>query len=225
MTAAEPHEKRWRRRPEERPRQIIDAALEVFGEHGLAAARLEDIAHRAGVSKGTIYLYFPNKETLFREMIRQRVAEMIIRAEQSVVATGGTASTRLRAYARLLWSHVRAPMFQRLYRLVNGELRQFPGLFEFFMREVPARNMAVIAGIVRHGIDTGEFRRIDDSVAARMFQVLVLNHGVWCAERERIPFLAHLSDDAVLEQLLDFYLHAILATGTAPSAHSVGAHE
>jgi AcrR family transcriptional regulator len=56
-----PTEPRWRRLPEERPRQILAAALEVFGEHGLAAARLEDIAKRAGVSKGTIYLYFPNK--------------------------------------------------------------------------------------------------------------------------------------------------------------------
>ena len=65
------NEPRWRRLPEERPRQILTAALEVFGEHGLAAARLEDIAKRAGLSKGTIYLYFPNKEELFREMVRQ----------------------------------------------------------------------------------------------------------------------------------------------------------
>ena len=65
-------EPRWRRLPEERPKQILAAALEVFGERGLASARLEDIAKRAGLSKGTIYLYFPNKEELFREMVRQR---------------------------------------------------------------------------------------------------------------------------------------------------------
>src|SRR5438034_7881316 len=68
---------KWRRRPEHRPQQIIEAAFEVFGECGLAKSRLEDIAKRAGVSKGTIYLYFPNKEDLFREMIRQTAVATI----------------------------------------------------------------------------------------------------------------------------------------------------
>ena len=74
-------EPKWRRLPEERPRQIIEAALEVFSEHGLAAARLEDIAKLAGVSKGTIYLYFPNKEALFSEMVREMVGESITSAQ------------------------------------------------------------------------------------------------------------------------------------------------
>src|ERR687885_303898 len=77
---------RWRRRPEERPGQIIEAALQVFGERGLAGARLEDIAKRAGVSKGTIYLYFPNKEELFRSMIRQTVIAAIERGERELPA-------------------------------------------------------------------------------------------------------------------------------------------
>ena len=68
---------RWRRLPEERPSQILDAALEVFAEHGMAAARLEDIAKRAGVSKATIYLYFPNKEALFRAVIRAASASLV----------------------------------------------------------------------------------------------------------------------------------------------------
>src|SRR6478609_4648585 len=75
-------EPRWRRLPEERPKQILDAALEVFSERGLAAARLEDIAKRAGLSKGTIYLYFPNKEELFREVIRHTIIAQIERAER-----------------------------------------------------------------------------------------------------------------------------------------------
>ena len=80
QTAPEP---KWRRLPEERPQQIIEAALDVFAERGLASARLEDIAKRAGVSKGTIYLYFPNKEALFREVVRQTVVANIERAERA----------------------------------------------------------------------------------------------------------------------------------------------
>src|SRR6476469_1611223 len=74
-------EPRWRRLPEERPKQILDAAFAVFAERGLAAARLEDIAKRAGLSKGTIYLYFPNKEELFREVVRSTVIAFIERGE------------------------------------------------------------------------------------------------------------------------------------------------
>src|SRR3954469_24182181 len=81
-------EPRWRRLPEERPRQILEAALAVFAERGLAAARLEDIAKRAGVSKGTIYLYFPNKEELFREVIRNSVITFIERGEARLEELG-----------------------------------------------------------------------------------------------------------------------------------------
>ena len=79
--------------PEERPGQILQAALEVFGERGLAASRLEDIAKRAGLSKGTIYLYFPNKEELFREMVRHTVVSQI---EQLRTSTGNERVATLR---------------------------------------------------------------------------------------------------------------------------------
>src|SRR6185312_13810529 len=91
-TSTEP---RWRRLPEERPRQILAAALEVFGEHGLAAARLDDIAKRAGVSKGTIYLYFPNKEELFREMVRDIVVGQLEQAERVAEESTGSATETL----------------------------------------------------------------------------------------------------------------------------------
>src|SRR6476661_6429774 len=80
---------KWRRRPEHRPQQIIEAALEVFGECGLAKARLQDIAARAGVSKGTIYLYFPNKEELFREVVRHTAVAAIETGERTA-SQGGT---------------------------------------------------------------------------------------------------------------------------------------
>src|SRR3954470_5924639 len=88
-------EPRWRRLPEERPKQIIDSALIVFGERGLSNARLEDIAKRAGVSKGTIYLYFPNKEELFREVIRSTVVAQIEQAEMYVASATGSATESL----------------------------------------------------------------------------------------------------------------------------------
>src|SRR5256885_14209990 len=109
--SATPHsaEPRWRRLPEERPKQILAAALEVFGERGLAGARLEDIAKRAGVSKGTIYLYFPNKEELFRTMIRQTVIAAIEQGERELGT--GTPTEQLRSYMRRYWALVRSAEF------------------------------------------------------------------------------------------------------------------
>jgi AcrR family transcriptional regulator len=115
---------RWRRLPEERPRQILDAALEVFGERGLAGARLDDIARRAGVSKGTIYLYFPNKEELFREVVRAIVVDRL--REAAAKSGGGDPVEELRTYMREHWDFVRSPEFQTIFKLVTGELHNFP---------------------------------------------------------------------------------------------------
>ena len=181
----------------------------MLGESGRAAARLEDIAKRAGVSKGTIYLYFSNKETLFCEMIRRLVGDTIVQAQARAAATSASAVDQLVDYAHSVWQHVRSPMFETLHRLAIGELRNFPALMEFFQREVPGRNVQAIAGIVRHGIATGEFREMDEMESARMLQALIISHGVWCAQRERNGLVAHLTDEEVLAQLLDFFLGAV----------------
>ena len=131
---------KWRRCPEDRPEQIIKAALEVFGECGLANARLQDIAERAGVSKGTIYLYFPNKEELFREMIRQTAVAAIERAEQ-VVTHGTPAYLSSRSCGAT--EFVRSPVFSTIYRLVSAAA-PVPGLAKFCAHEVVARGQKAL---------------------------------------------------------------------------------
>jgi AcrR family transcriptional regulator len=221
MISADHHqEPRWRRLPEERPRQLIEAALDVFGERGLAGARLEDIARRAGVSKGTIYLYFPNKEALFCEMIRQTMSVGLVDTQARIMAGTGSPTEQLRAYVRGMWEYLRSPAFEKVYRLMMGEIHNFPSLLQFFIAEVSQRSLGFAADIVRRGTQTGEFRPQDPDVAARMLHALTVKHGIWCAQREQIPFLAHHTDDEVLEQLLDFYLHAIQATPHIRTADS-----
>ena len=198
---------KWRRQPEHRPQQIIEAALEVFGECGLANARLQDIAERAGVSKGTIYLYFPNKEELFREMIRQTAVVAIDAAEKSL--THGAPSEQLLAFMRDYWQFVRTPVFSTIYRLVLGELHQFPDLAQFYADEVVARGLKLISGVIRRGIDAGEFREIDPLVAARMLVALIVMNGIWRDKDTGVPLLCHKSDNEVFGELAQFYLHAI----------------
>ena len=198
---------KWRRRPEHRPQQIIEAALEVFGECGLANARLQDIANRAGVSKGTIYLYFPNKEELFREMIRQTAVAAIEWGEKTVGQ--GTPTEQLCNAMRGYWKFVRSPVFSTIYRLVLGELHQFPDLAKFYANEVVARGQRLLSGIISRGIEAGEFREIDPMVAARMLVAIIVMSGIWRDEHAGVPLLANKSDEDVFRELATFYLHAI----------------
>src|SRR3954447_1280741 len=142
-------EPRWRRLPEERPKQILDAALAVFAERGLAAARLDDIAKRAGLSKGTIYLYFPNKEELFREVVRSTLVARIEEAEREMSRRSAeTAVEQLSDYIDGWWKYLRSPTYSTLYRLIIGELPRFPALAQFYADEVVRRAHTLVGGII-----------------------------------------------------------------------------
>ena len=208
-TTHDPQTPRWRRLPEERPGQILDAAIDVFGKRGLAGARLEDIARRAGVSKGTIYLYFPNKEALFREVVR---AKVVGRIEQAEAARGeGTFAERLRRCMDAYWEFLRSPTFEIVQRLVQGELHQFPDLAEFYSREVIMRGKALLQSTIREGIDSGEIRPIDPAVAARMLVAMLVQHAGWCNRRLIFRHLADKTDAEIFDEVMEFFLDAIRA--------------
>lgn len=202
-------EPRWRRLPEERPQQILHAALEVFGDHGLAGARLEDIAKRAGVSKGTIYLYFPNKEALFREMVRSTIVEAIVSGEG--IPNTGSARDQLLTFMEQYWDFVRTPAFSVIYRVVVSELHHFPDLVEFYSAEVIARGQKLLSGIIARGVAVGEFRALDPTVAGRMLISLFSTSAMWSCKRKFFPHLRDRTDEQIYEELVDFYLSALRA--------------
>ena len=205
-SAAEP---RWRRLPEERPEQILNAALVEFGERGLAGARLEDIAKRAGLSKGTIYLYFPNKEALFREMVRHTVVSKLEESERIFETMNASVTETLIAFMRRYWAFIRSSEFAPLFRLIHAEIHNFPDLARFYAEEVVMRGHRLIAGIISRGIESGEFRAVDPFVAARMLTAPFVMHGLWCTHRECFASVAKKTDEQVLDELMQFYLYAI----------------
>lgn len=198
-----------RRDPEGRPLQILDAAFREFGERGLAGARLDDIARGAGVAKGTIYLYFPTKEALFREMVRVTLVDALQAAEVSRDAAGDdiSATEQIRRMAHAWWTHLRTERQQVLNRLVHAELHRFPDLYAFYGEEVVARGRRLVASVVARGVARGEFRPIDPMVGARMYAALWMSHGAWCAARPIHPWLG--TDEQVLDEMLEFFLHAL----------------
>jgi len=203
--AAEP---RWRRLPEERPKQILDAALAVFAERGLAAARLDDIAKLAGLSKGTIYLYFPNKEELFREVVRTTVIAFIARAEESFESESDP-MLGLQTWMTGYWKWLRSPVFPAMHRLVHSELRNFPDLAEFYATEVIERAQRLVRGILERGMSAGIWRKMDPLVAARMLSALFLTHANWYHQRNSFKSMHETPDDVLLEQIREFFLNAM----------------
>jgi AcrR family transcriptional regulator len=215
-TSTEP---RWRRLPEERPKQILDAALAVFAERGLAAARLDDIAKLAGVSKGTIYLYFANKEELFRGVIRSTVIAFIERGE-AYFESERDPQRALEMWMEGHWSWIRSSTFPAMQRLVNSELRDFPDLIAFYATEVVGRAQRLVCDILERGMEVGVFRRTDALVAARMLSALFVTHGVWYHQPNHIKSVAGIPDDVLFAQIRDFFLHAMRPETGAPPVHA-----
>jgi AcrR family transcriptional regulator len=161
---------RWRRRKDARPPEILEAALECFGERGFAACRLDDIARRAGVTKGTIYLYFTNKEELFKAVIRQALVLRLAAGEQLVASLDLPAPVQLERLLLTLADIILSPTIGAIPKLIIAEAGNFPDIARFYFDEVISRGRRLITGILRRGIERGEFRELD--VDATFFSVV-----------------------------------------------------
>ncbi len=199
-----------RRDPEGKQHQILEAAFREFADHGLAGARLDDIAKRAGVAKGTIYLYFPTKEALFEEMIRGTLITALESAEARLAASDDiSAAVQLRTVAVGWWDFLQTERVQVVQRLVMADLRHFPGLIAFYTDAVVSRGRRLIASIVARGTARGEFRPIEPEVGARMLQALAITHSMWRSWRDVAPGLLPSADDTVRHDVIEFFLHAL----------------
>ena len=182
---------RWRRRKDARPGELLDAALEVFVERGYAATRLDDVARRAGVTKGAMYLYFENKEALFKAMVRERIVGNIAASEQILAEHEGTARELLVILLNRWWERVVEGPTSGMAKLVMGEVGNFPDLARFYHDEVINRSMKLFEHALRLGMARGEFRRIDPAMAVRLAVAPMLVAALWrhtfmkCVESEQ----------------------------------------
>lgn len=204
---------RWHRRPDDRPEEILEAAIGVFGEVGFARAKLEDVARRAGISKGTLYLYFDSKEALFREMIRTRVVTHVQRIEALLAESQGSARERLEQYIRRWWEVAQHPDMIGISRLVGSEIANFPELARFFNDEVIARNRRLAKTIFDLGVARGEFEPRANDFPSWAVGSLVF-HG---AMRQRL-FAPHDPGALTDEQAVDGIVELIYRSVAAPAA-------
>jgi AcrR family transcriptional regulator len=200
------------RRKESRPRELLAAALELFVERGFAATRLEDVAARAGVSKGTLYLYFTGKEELFKAVVRGEILPAIAKAETLVEGFTGGAGELLRAVVSGMWANVGSTLLSGIPKLIIAESGNFPDLARFYYQEVILRGLALMAGVLRRGVQQGEFRKLDVDPTARAMMGPLLLMMLW-----RHSFQNHESNPLGAERYLDSYLALVLEGLRAPS--------
>jgi AcrR family transcriptional regulator len=172
-------EPRWARRKHARPEEITAAALELFVERGYAGTRLEDVAARAGISKGTLYLYFTSKEELFKAVVREGLVSPIAELRGVIDQFDGSSFELLRKMLFGWWERVGATRVSGIPKLIFAEAGNFPELARFYAEEVVEPGHRVIAAIVRRGIDRGEFRPLDPDDAAHMIAAPMVFISMW----------------------------------------------
>jgi AcrR family transcriptional regulator len=171
--------KRWQRRKDARPPEILDAALAVFAQKGFAATRLDDVAAKAGITKGTIYLYFDSKQALFEALARQSVGAQIEQIKAQLAAFPGSTPELLRLVLSTMGHFITTSDRVVLPRLVLAEAANFPKLAEFWRREVIDSGIGLMSGIIRRGIERGEFCEIEPQHAARLCVAPMLIIMLW----------------------------------------------
>jgi AcrR family transcriptional regulator len=170
---------RWRRRAAARPEEILEAALAEFVERGFDAARMEDIAKRAGISKAAIYLYFPSKMAVLEALIEAKVAPLA-RQAQTLAAAGKPAPlTALRALASVAAARLAEPGTFAVPRLVIGLSGRFPKLAEYYRLNVVEKARAALESLLEAAMDDGSIRRVDKDAAVRAFVGPLAFEALW----------------------------------------------
>jgi len=166
------------RRKETRPQELLDAALELFIEKGFAATRSEEVARRAGVSKGTLYLYYPSKEELFKAVVRQNLSNLIAEGQEKVASFEGSTSELLTMLMTIWWDRVGNTPAAGIHKVVLAEVGNFPELAQFYTDEVILPADRLFSTTVQRGIDSGEFRPLPVHDVAHALMAPMIFHAV-----------------------------------------------
>lgn len=199
------------RRKEARPGELLDAALDLFVEKGFAATRVEEVAARAGVSKGTLFLYFPSKEDLFKAVVRETIAGRFAEWADFLEGYEGSTADLVRECLRQWWERIGNTRASGITKLVMSEAGMFPEIADFYQREVIAPGNALLGRILRRGIERGEFRPMDVDhaivglVAPLIFMVMWKHSLAPCGAT-----MPHINPETFLHQQAELLLHGLL---------------
>ena len=180
------------RRKEARPGELLDAALDLFVEKGFSATRVDDVAAKAGVSKGTLFLYFPSKEDLFKAVVRENIAKQFPTWNKEFNSFTGSSADMLRYAMTSWWERIGQTRASGITKLVMSEAQNFPEMAHFYQEEVIQPGNSLIRRILERGVASGEFRQLDTeqavhAVVAPMIFLMMWKHSMGaCAASAQI---------------------------------------
>lgn len=194
------------RRKNERPAEILKAALEEFSINGFAATKLDDVAKRAGICKGTIYLYFDSKETLFVEVVRDRILPHFEKIEDLTKQKEGSAKDILREQIKTIYKELLSTDARFIPKLIISEGSRFPELAKFYYEEIITRLHKAIRIVIERGVASGEFRSSALNWEEQAVMSPALTAAIWKTVFDQF---APLDLDAYLETHIDLLLHGL----------------
>ncbi|MCD2511867.1 TetR/AcrR family transcriptional regulator [Comamonas endophytica] len=203
------------RRKDARPGELLDAALDLFVQKGYAATRVEEVAARAGVSKGTLFLYFPSKEDLFKAVVRENIAGRFSEWQLELDSFEGDSEALLRRCYAVWWERIGSTRASGITKLMVGEARNFPALARFYHQEVTEPGTALVRRILERGIARGEIRTLDLQtgvylvLAPMVFLTLWQNSMAPCLPGQDAGASLPFSPEAYLETQIDNLLRGL----------------
>ena len=211
------------RRKQARPGELLDAALDLFVEKGFAATRVEEVAARAGVSKGTLFLYFPSKLELFKAVVRHNIAGRFAEWQVEMQAFEGSSSDLLRYCFSVWWERIGATKASGITKLIFSEAGNFPEIASFYRQEVIEVGQDLIRRILQRGIERGEFRPVNLDYAiyfvlSPMIFLMLWRHSLGMC----IPDALGLTPEEFVRTQVENILHGLCvssATATSHDAH------
>lgn len=200
---------------ETRADDLLDAALELFTQKGFAETRVEEIAVRAGVSKGTVYLYFASKEEVLYAIVRRAVTPIADQALTMIGDFDGDPRVDITVVAKMVGARLADPEFTAVPRLIIREVQGFPGLAEMYRREVIDRMMPGVGGLVQRGIDQGYLRQVDPDLTIRSIVGPIFFHILMASVFGILP-----EDGLALDRLIDNHLSILFDGLSTPGARA-----
>jgi len=197
--------KRWQRRKGARAPEILEAALACFAQKGFAGTRMDDIARKAGITKGTIYLYFGSKESVFKALARASIGEQLGAVRTMVENFPGSSAQLLRLVLSTMGGFARTSDRVILPKMLLAESGNFPELAKFWREEIIDQGIALLGGIVARGTARGEFRVIAPEHAARLCVAPILLIAIW-----RTTFAQFDAEPYDHEGLIEAHLQVLL---------------
>jgi AcrR family transcriptional regulator len=205
-----------RRRKEARPQELTAAALSLFVEKGFAATRLDEIAARAGVSKGTLYLYFDSKEALFLAVIREGVLPMLDEGRRMLSKHRDSPVEALRTYINGWWTLLGTTPYGGIPKLMISEAQNFPDVANFYHDEVIRPGRAILLDIIEAGVAKGVFRSVDSQVITHIIMAPMLHLALWRHSFAVCCRVPDMNAQDYLDQYFDVLVNGLLAKPEEP---------